>query len=67
MEYELTVIYDSETYKGTAFRIKSTPLTNVEQGNETLFSGEETQLKIEFTDEVTIENYYLFAFTNNIF
>ena len=65
--YELTIVYDSETYKGTAFRIKSTPLTNVEQGNETLFSGEETQLKIEFTDEVTIENYYLFDFTNNIF
>lgn len=66
-EYELTIIYDNETYKGTAFRVKSTPLTNVEQGNETLFSGEETQLNIEFTDDGTIENYYLFDFTNSLF
>ena len=67
IQYELTIIYENETYKGTAFRVASTELTNVEQGTETLFSGEETQLNIEFTDDGTKENYYLFDFTNNIF
>lgn len=67
VEYELSVIYNNETYTGTALREKSTPLTNVEQGNETLFSGEETQLNIEFTDDGTVENYYLFDFTNSLF
>ena len=65
--YELTVIYDNETYKGTATKIKSTPLTSVTQGDETLFSGNETELKISFKDDANEENYYLFDFTNNLF
>ncbi len=65
--YELTVIYNNETYKGTAQKIKSTPFTKVEQGDKTLFSGNETELKIEFKDADSIENYYLFDLSNNIF
>lgn len=65
--YELTVIHENNTYKGTAKRIKSTPLTSVSQGEETLFSGKETELKVAFADEATEENYYLFDFTNNLF
>lgn len=65
--YELTVIYDNETYKGLATRVKSTPLTNVEQGDETLFTGEETELKINFTDDGSQQNFYLFDFTNDLF
>jgi len=52
--YELTVIYDNETYKGTATKIKSTPLTSVIQGDETLFSGNETELKISLFFEIKI-------------
>lgn len=58
--YELTIIYDNETYKGTATKVKSTPLSKVEQGNKTLFSGEEIELKISFKDNILEENYYLF-------
>lgn len=65
--YELTVIYNNETYKGTATKIKSTPFTKVEQGDKTLFSGNETELKIEFKDIPDEENYYLFDLSNNIF
>lgn len=65
--YELTVIYDNETYKGLATRVKSTPLTNVKQGDETLFSGEETELEINFTDDGSQENFYIFDFTNELF
>lgn len=65
--YELTIIYENETYKGTATKIKSTPFTNVIQGDETLFSGKETQLKVDFSDDGTQENYYLFDFSQNLF
>ena len=67
IDYELTVIYNNETYKGSATRIKSSPFTNVKQGDETLFSGEETEVEVDFNDDVNEENYYLFDFTNNIF
>ena len=59
-EYELTIIHDNETYKGRATKIKSTPFTEVIQGDETLFSGEEIELKISFSDNFNTENYYLF-------
>ncbi|PQJ78013.1 DUF4249 family protein [Polaribacter porphyrae] len=66
-DYELTVIYDNETYKGTATKIKSTPFTSVTQGDKTLFSGNETELEIAFKDDISVDNYYLFDLTNNIF
>lgn len=60
VEYELTIIYDNETYKGKATKVKSTPFTEIIQGDDTLFSGDEIELKISFTDNVTTDNYYLF-------
>lgn len=65
--YELTVIYNNEVYKGTASKMKSPTFTSVVQGDETLFSGNETELKIAFKDDINEENYYLFDFTNNLF
>ncbi|NVJ88956.1 MAG: DUF4249 family protein [Flavobacteriaceae bacterium] len=65
--YELTVIYDNQVYKGTASKMKSPTFTSVVQGDETLFSGNETELKVAFKDDINEENYYLFDFTNNLF
>ena len=65
--YELTVIYNGETFKGEATKVKSTPFTNVEQGDETLFSGNETEVKVNFTDDANVNNFYLFDFTNSLF
>jgi hypothetical protein len=59
-EYELTIIYKNEIYKGNATKVKSNKINDIQQGDETLFSGEEIELKISFTDEVAVENYYLF-------
>jgi hypothetical protein len=67
VEYELTIIYDNETYKGKATKVKSTPFTEVIQGDETLFSGKETELKITFKDAPIVENYYLFNFDRDLF
>ena len=65
--YELTVAYNNQTYKGKATKIKSTVFNSVEQGDKTLFSGKETEIKVDFTDNINEENYYLFDFTNNRF
>ena len=67
IEYELTVIYKSEIYKGNATKVKSTQIDSAIQGDETLFSGKETEVKVAFKDNVDNENYYLFNFTNNLF
>ena len=67
INYELTVIYDGETYKATNVKQKTPVLNNVEQGDETLFSGEETELKVSFTDDATQENYYIFDFDKGEF
>jgi hypothetical protein len=63
--YELTVIYDNQTYKGTATRIKSTPIIDVVQGTKTLFSGNEIEINVRIEDEKDVENYYFFDFSNN--
>ncbi|QTD37713.1 DUF4249 family protein [Polaribacter batillariae] len=63
--YELTVIHDSQTYKGKATKVKSTVINNVSQGDGTLFSGDEIELETSFTDDGTQENYYLFNFGFN--
>lgn len=58
--YELTVIYNNETYKGKATKIKSSKITSIVQGEKTLFSGEEIELKISFKDDGALKNHYLF-------
>jgi hypothetical protein len=65
--YELTVIYKNEIYKGNATKVKSTKINSAIQGDETLFSGKEIEVKVAFKDNADNENYYLFNFTNNLF
>ncbi|AUC86576.1 DUF4249 domain-containing protein [Polaribacter sp. ALD11] len=58
--YQLTVIHNNETYKGKATKVKSTKIDNIQQGDDTLFSEDQIELKISFTDNIAVENYYLF-------
>lgn len=67
IEYELTVIYQNQTFKGKATKVESTPFISVVQGDETLFTGNETELKVSFEDNGTQENYYVLDYTNNIY
>lgn len=67
VKYELTVVYNNETFKGEATKVKSTPITKIIQGDKTLFSGKETELDITFKDPPIIENFYLFDFDANLF
>ena len=65
--YELTVVYNNETYIATTELISTVPINNVEQREGTLFEGDETEIAIFFTDEASREDYYLFDFDFNLY
>ena len=65
--YELSVTYNNEVYKGKATRTKTPLFINVEQGTKTLFSGNETEVIVEFSDAALEDNFYLFDFSNNLY
>lgn len=64
--YELTVIYNDETFKATTQMYPTTLIENVEQGDGTLFEGDETEVKVTFTDNGTRDDFYLFDFDFNL-
>ncbi|MBW1298183.1 DUF4249 domain-containing protein [Aquimarina litoralis] len=67
IDYELTVIYNEETYKATTQLIPTVAIDNVEQGDGTLFDGDETEIIIFFTDDGNREDFYLFDFDFNLY
>ncbi|EZH72023.1 hypothetical protein ATO12_24100 [Aquimarina atlantica] len=64
--YQLTVIYNSETFIATAQLIPTVPIDNVVQGDNTLFD-DETEIIIFFTDDGTRDDFYLFDFDFSLF
>ncbi|AXT63774.1 DUF4249 domain-containing protein [Aquimarina sp. AD10] len=62
VDYELTIIYNSETYKATTQMFASVPIDNIEQGDGTLFEGDETEIIVSFTDDGARDDFYLFNF-----
>lgn len=65
--YELTIIYENETYKSSTTKVKSTPIIEVVQGDKTLFTGNEIEINVTLQDDENEENYYSFDFSNNNF
>lgn len=66
-QYELTVIYNNETYIATSELIPTVPIDKIEQRDGTLFEGNETEVFIEFTDDATRRDYYLFNLDFDLF
>lgn len=66
-DYELTVIYDNETYLANTRLVPTVPIDNIEQGDGTLFEGDETEIIISFTDDGSRDDYYLFDFDFSLF
>ena len=64
MDYLLTIIYEGETYMGAETLKSVVDFDFVAQNDEGGFSGEETELKIYYTDPNEKENYYFFEFLN---
>ncbi len=67
IDYELTVIYNSETYKATTQLIPTVAIENIEQGDGTLFEGDETEIIVFFTDDGNRDDFYLFDFDFNLY
>ena len=63
--YSLIINYDGETYSASEILKSVVPIDYVEQKNDGGFSGNETELKVYYTDPANIENYYFFEFRNN--
>ncbi|MGB5943638.1 MAG: DUF4249 domain-containing protein [Leeuwenhoekiella sp.] len=55
----LNILNDGENYVAQAEFVPSAPVS-AEQGTKTLFSGEETEVILTFTDIPNQENYYFF-------
>ena len=61
--YKLRVVYDNETYESTIEQLMhSVPIDNLEQGNNTLFEGDEKEVIISYTDNAERDDFYLFDF-----
>ena len=60
--YTLTIEYDGEVYTATAQLMPSVPIDNIEQGDGTLFDGDEIEIILSFTDDGARDDYYLFDF-----
>lgn len=61
-DYNLTIVYDNETYIASETLTSVASIDFVEQKNDGGFSGEEIELKAFYTDPAGIENFYLFEF-----
>ncbi|MEC3908521.1 DUF4249 domain-containing protein [Tamlana sp. 2201CG12-4] len=60
--YNLSIIYNNETYTATERLYAVVPIDFVEQKDDGGFSGEEIEIKAFYTDPPGIENFYLFEF-----
>lgn len=65
-EYNLTIIYNGQTFVATETLKSVSEITRVEQNLEGGFIGEETEIKAFFDDPADEENYYFFEFTPSL-
>ncbi|AVR43907.1 hypothetical protein C7S20_00685 [Christiangramia fulva] len=61
----LVLEYNGETYQAEYEYTPTVPLDNLEFGNGDLFQGDETEVKVSFTDKAGRADYYLFDFDYN--
>lgn len=60
--YELSIVYQDETYTAMETLIPVSELQFIEQNSNGGFGGEDTELKIYYNDPEGVDNYYLFRF-----
>jgi len=66
--YKLRITYEGEIYESTVEQLMhSAPLDNIEQGNNTLFGGDEKEVIISFTDNGERDDFYLFDLGYNLY
>ena len=63
----LIVEYQGRRYAGQTMYAPTVPIDNLEQGDETLFDDDDTEIKVTITDIPEEENYYVFDFQEGEF
>ena len=58
--FELHINYDKEEYTGNAQFVPTVPIDSLTQGSGSLFSGNEKEVIISYTDPADTDDYYLF-------
>lgn len=61
-ELQLHIEHDGQNYLARTRYVPSVPIQSVEQGDQTLFSGNETEIVVSFTDDAERNDFYLFDF-----
>jgi len=59
-ELTLSFQYNGERYFAKTQFVPSSPIENLEQGDETLFTGDETEVIISFIDDGSRDDFYIF-------
>lgn len=65
--FQLILNTGEERYFATTTYVKSAPIDSLEQGTETLFSGDETEVIVTFTDNGERDDFYILDFDFNEF
>ena len=60
--YELHITHKDRNYFAFGEYVPSVPIGSLELGDRTLFSANETELVVRFTDDPELENFYVFDF-----
>lgn len=61
-ELLLSIQYNDQEYEATTTYVPAVPIDNLTQGTNTLFTGEETEIVVSFTDAPDRVDFYLFDF-----
>lgn len=60
--YTLVMEHEGRRYAAQTKYVPAVPIDRLEQGTGTLFSGDETEIVVTFTDEPDQDNFYVFDF-----
>jgi hypothetical protein len=63
--YQLTITIEGEIYEATSQLVRSVPIKSVVQGDQTLFTGDETEIILSYQDVKDREDYYFIDFGYN--
>ena len=61
-ELQLAIEHDGQRYLALTSYAPSSRIDNIEQGDNSLFSENDKEIKISFSDDGEIDNFYLFDF-----
>ncbi|MBD0776579.1 DUF4249 family protein [Maribacter sp. ANRC-HE7] len=64
-DFQLNILYNNEQYEATTTFVPTVPFDDLRQGDGTLFSEDETEIVVSYTDVANSDDYYLFDFGFN--